>query len=135
MTHKKILYGFILFLISNVVFFQTTDDLLRDPSNTIQIKFKKITNKKAPGVFIESKTNTTKLSVEAESLTPPCLIDLETGECVDTIDPINTPSSSPYAGSTPGDFSVSLSGGASYSVPISLPPGNQRYCPWHRIIF
>ncbi|QTD36385.1 VCBS repeat-containing protein [Polaribacter batillariae] len=54
-----------------------------------------------------------------------CLRDFETGECVDPRDSGN----STEAGSTAGSLSVSLTGAASYSIPIMVPPGIKDVAP------
>ncbi|MEM9679176.1 MAG: polymorphic toxin type 23 domain-containing protein [Bacteroidota bacterium] len=56
------------------------------------------------------------------------LCNQDTGECFDITDPPG-PVSSGYAGTTPGNFSVTLSGAASYVVPLSMPPGIKDIAP------
>lgn len=165
MELKNYYLGFVLFFIGFIGFAQTPNNLLEDPSNKVKMDFQKIKT---------SRNEKASVSSQLQSRTPiePCLIDPNTGECVEIINPdpcadcdglcneltgecievidpcpdcdgicdpatgecfdINNPpnpSSNPYAGTTPDEFAVSLSGAASYSVPINLPPGIKDIAP------
>ncbi|WP_299278908.1 RHS repeat-associated core domain-containing protein [uncultured Psychroserpens sp.] len=139
MKLRNYFIGFILFFIGFVGFAQTPNSLLEDPSNKIKMDFKKINTSKNQ-----------KASVSKTSSKEPCLIDPSTGDCIE-LDPcadcdglcnqitgecfeiIDPPpggtTSSGYAGTTPGEFAVSLSGAATYNVPINLPPGIKDVAP------
>ncbi len=191
MIQKKYYFVTLLYLIGFIGFSQTPDDILKDPSNTIELKFKKIERQTSNQLSQKTQTNTEQKSISLENiekesiikeLDGPCLIDPETGECIEGSPPpdclkinpftgecldganpdciknlitgecidVNTPdcleinpltgecidkgndtseTSDPTAGTTAGEFSVSLTGAATYTVPIALPPGIKDIAP------
>ncbi|WP_298900882.1 RHS repeat-associated core domain-containing protein [uncultured Psychroserpens sp.] len=142
MKLKNYFIGFILFFIGFVGFAQTPNSILEDPSNTIKLDYKKINTSKN-----QKASNANQPNGAAKQ---PCIIDPSTGDCIET-DPcadcdglcnqitgecfeiIDPPpggtTSSGYAGTTADKFSVSLTGAATYSVPINLPPGIKDIAP------
>ena len=132
MKLKKYYISFVLFLIGFVVFAQTPNNTLENPSNTVQMDFKRInTRKNAKALVLE------KESGSSEKLRPTdCIIDPSTGRCIDIIiPPVGGSTSSSYVGSIPDEFNVSLSGAATYSIPINLPPGIKDLEPNINITF
>lgn len=84
----------------------------------IKIKTKKTLN--------QVKRKTAARAIPIDDLD--CLRDPRTGECVDIIDPGGSGSGT-EAGSTAGSLSISLTGAASYSMPIMVPPGIKDIAP------
>lgn len=61
-----------------------------------------------------------------------CIIDLNTGKCIDPDNPIDPDSglgNTTEVGSIAGSLSISLTGAASYSIPIMLPAGIKDVAP------
>ncbi|MEL0651638.1 RHS repeat-associated core domain-containing protein [Algibacter sp. TI.3.09] len=70
--------------------------------------------------------------IEPSDPCPDCdgICDPRTGECIESVDPPGGGTdSSGTAGTTPGVFNVSLSGAATYNIPINLPPGIKDIAP------
>lgn len=147
MAFKNYYFSYFFIIISLASFSQTPDNLIKDPSNKVKMDFKKIKISK-------NEKASTSNELQSRTLDGPCIIDPNTGECAEIYNPnpcgdcdglcdeltgecfeiINPPggggsSSSGLAGTTLDEFAVTLSGGASYSVPISLPPGIKDIAP------
>ncbi|WP_430409561.1 RHS repeat-associated core domain-containing protein [Kordia sp.] len=132
----KIYYiSFVLLFTGFVGFAQTPNKLLEDPSNTEKMDFQKIKVTKNDKIKAAN-------ALQSRLFEEPCLIDPLTGDCIDLIDPIGPigpidpidPIDPPViptvsSGSTPDEFAVSLSGAASYRVPLTLPPGIKDIAP------
>ncbi|MCG7501719.1 FG-GAP-like repeat-containing protein [Tenacibaculum sp. Mcav3-52] len=121
---KRNLYTCVLFLLFvGIQFSNAQDPNVVGGNSSVKIKYKKI-KLKTEKTFNEARNSS---NVAARTPVEPCLVDPNTGECVDPgpIDPVTTTE----AGSTAGSLSVSLTGGASYSIPIMIPPSIKNVAP------
>ncbi|WGH75910.1 RHS repeat-associated core domain-containing protein [Tenacibaculum tangerinum] len=122
---KKRLYTLIIVLFIGFQYVKA-----QNTSNTSKGKIKvdgrelKIKTKKSFNI----KVKTTSAQAKALPIDEPCLLDPNTGECVDVTDP-SDPVITTEAGSTAGSLSVSLTGAASYSIPVMVPPGIKDVAP------
>lgn len=134
----------LVFFIGVILYAQTPKNILEDPSNNVKLDFEIIKTGHNKNFNFSNQSQINSLDPTA------CITDPITGECIDIIDPCadcngfcnqltgecfeiidppgGTPSSS-NAGTTPDEFAVSLSGAATYSVPVSLPPGIKDIAP------
>ncbi len=131
MSLKKYYISVVLVLGGLIGFAQTPNSLLEDPSNTIKMKYKKITTKKNPKASVSAEDSNQLARVPIDCSNCAGLCDELTGECIEIIDPPpgGGSGSSSSAGRMVGDFNVSLSGAATYNVPINLPPGIKDIAP------
>ncbi|MFV0573154.1 MAG: RHS repeat-associated core domain-containing protein, partial [Xanthomarina gelatinilytica] len=106
MRLKNYYLGFVLFFIVFVGFAQTPEHLIRGTESSKSIPSKPIFSKDRK-ITIQNKSNNDKLATPNETMRM----------------------SSSQAGTTPADFSVSLSGGATYNIPIVTPPGIRDISP------
>lgn len=126
---KRNLYTCVLFLLFvGIQFSNAQDPNVVGGNSSVKIKYKKI-KLKTKKSFNELLNNTTSPN-NTRIIEEPCLVDPSTGECVDPdpIDPTD-PVTTTEAGSTAGSLSVSLTGAASYSIPIMVPPGIKDVVP------
>lgn len=90
----------------------------------------KKTKLKTKRTFNEAKkVNTASKTVPIKIDDLDCIIDPNTGKCIEIIDIGGGSGSANEAGSTAGSLSVSLTGAASYSTPIMVPPGIKDVAP------
>ena len=108
------------FFSSNIVSYgQTSDDLLRDPSSTLKkIDFKVIKTIKNKA---KDNINTLRLPIDEEIIDP--------GDNPPPGEDPPPPVIIGEVGSTSGEFNVSLTGAANYTIPIAVPPGIKDIIP------
>ena len=111
MNTKKYYISLIVLLIGVVGFTQTPEDLIIGTENSKNISF--------TSIFSDDR----KVTIEDRSIK-------DEKPSTPSASPTPTTSTSTFpAGTTPADFSVSLSGGATYNIPIATPPGIRDISP------
>ncbi|QTE23336.1 SpvB/TcaC N-terminal domain-containing protein [Polaribacter cellanae] len=143
---KRRLHIFIVLLFLGFQFSNAQDPNVVGGKSTVKIDFKK-TNIKTKITFNEAKnlsnfSKKNKLNNRKvqpidpddpigpdDPIDPNCLTDPKTGKCVDFDIPGDPITNTKEAGSTAGSLSVSLTGAASYSIPIMVPPGIKDVAP------
>ena len=111
MKLKNYYISFVLFLIGFVGFAQKTpENLIRGTESSKNISSKPIFSDNRKITIQDRSNNNEKSSALSNSM-------------------MSSSTSFSQAGTTPADFSVSLSGGATYNIPIATPPGVRDISP------
>lgn len=123
---KRRLHIFIVLLFLGFQFSHAQDPNVVGGKSSVKMNFKKISVKTKKTLNEAKNLSKSARAIPIDDLD--CLRDPRTGECVDIGDTGGSGSGT-EAGSTAGSLSVSLTGAASYSIPIMVPPGIKDVAP------
>lgn len=131
MLEKKYVFGLLFLVVTTFGFGQTTENLLQDPSkrSSVKIEFKKIQTDEKATTILKSAVSDVDSGQSKKSEEVNQQNKANKAPVSNALAKTTTSASSETAGSTAGEFSVSLTGAATYSIPFSLPPGIKDLVP------